>query len=260
MNRWEKELVSDCVNDLITHGMTVKLIAKDGLTHAGGDCSGWFDDKTREIAIACKREDWIAVFAHEYCHFTQFKDGMFDGYDDDTLWDWLEGKDFPKEVLDHVVQEAKDLEADNERRTVALLEKYAIPIDLSDYAKKVNAYLLFYNTVRRYRKWSSVGYPRPYDVPEILARMEGEILEDFSDGPQWNWFHDLVREHCYDGNVTTERILRADENRLVGKSYLHVVGRQGRNLVHLLRASLRRFEGLVRKHACCGASTEVRKD
>jgi len=202
MNPWEKSLLADCVEDMLAHGVNVKLRPDKGLFHAGGDCSGWFDHKTnyggKEIVVACGREDWVEVFAHEYCHFTQWKDGMFDEFDDNTLWDWLEGKDFPDEVIDLVIQESKNLEADNERRTVVLLERYAIPVDLGHYAKKVNAYLLFYNTVRRDRKWSSKDYPRPYDVAEILEKMSGEILDDFTDGPQWDWFHDLVRKYCYD--------------------------------------------------------------
>lgn len=202
MNSWEKELLSDCLKELLEAGVQVELRPEAGIFHAGGECSGWYEDGSdgskRALVVSCGRPDWIEVFAHEYCHFTQDKDGMFAELDEDKLWEWLEGKELSEEELDRAVSESRELEADNERRTVELLKKYAVPVDLDHYARKCNAYILFYNTVRRDRKWSSEGKPRPYDVPEILEKMEGKILDDFTDGPEWDWFHDLVREYCYE--------------------------------------------------------------
>jgi hypothetical protein len=203
MNNWEKELLGDCVSELIAGGVRVELVAAESINDGAGECSGWYDNDTsdgkKELRVSCGREDWIEVFAHEYCHFTQDKDGMFENLDENRLWEWLKKeKEFPEEEVAEFIKSSRELEADNERRTVALFEKYAIPVDIAHYSKKCNAYILFYNTVGRDRKWSGDGKPKPYDVPEILARMSNEILDDFTDGSQWDWFHDLIREYCHE--------------------------------------------------------------
>lgn len=200
----EREFLGHCVKELLAKGVHVELSPEDTVVYDGAPCSGWYDDgkasknsTRRELVVATGRPDWIHVFAHEYCHFTQDEDGMFDDLTEDVFWDWLSGKVElePEETDKHVIA-SRELEADCERRTIALLEEFSIPFDRAEYAKKANAYILFYNTIRRDRKWASKA--KPYDCLEILARMEDEILDDFTDGPQWDWFHDLVREHCYD--------------------------------------------------------------
>lgn len=202
----DKEFITEAILHLLAHGVRVDLRPAKSIWHAGGECSGWYDDgkaydhsetSKKELVVACGREDWLHVFAHEYCHFTQDLDGMFTELDEKEFWKWLEGKRemTPEEVQSYMIS-SRELEADNERRTMAMIEKYSLSIDRSAYARKCNAYILFYNTVARDRKWSDKQ--KPYDTPEILAKMEGEILDDFTDGPQWDWFHDLVRKHCYD--------------------------------------------------------------
>jgi hypothetical protein len=206
MYKCDKEFLVDAITHLLGKGVHIELRPTKSIYHAGGECSGWYDDGKagvsdepgrREIIVSCGREDWLGVFAHEYCHFTQDEDGMFETLDENEFWNWLEGKRemTPEEVQSYMIS-SRELEADNERRTMAMIEKYGLSIEQAGYAKKANSYCLFYNTVARDRKWSDKQ--KPYDCPEILAKMEGEILDDFTDGPQWDWFHDLVRKHCYD--------------------------------------------------------------
>lgn len=203
MYKCDKEFLADAITHLISRGVHIELRPTKSIYHAGGECSGWYDDENKkeggrkELFVACGREDWLQIFTHEYCHFTQDEDGMFKDFDEDEFWKWLEGKRemTPEEVQSYMIA-SRELEADNERRTMAMIEKYGLSIEQAGYAKRANSYCLFYNTVARDRKWCDKA--KPYDCPEILAKMEGEILDDFTDGPQWDWFHDLVRKHCYE--------------------------------------------------------------
>lgn len=201
----DKEFVMKAILHLLSEGVKVDLRPESSIYHAGGECSGWYDDGkafkdsekgTRELVVACGREDWLGVFTHEYCHFTQDLDGMFSDLDENEFWDWLECKrEMTPEEVESYMKASRELEADNERRTIEKIKEYHLSIDIDEYARKANAYCLFYNTVARDRKWCDKA--KPYDVPEILEKMEGHILEDFEDGPHLDWFHELVRKYCF---------------------------------------------------------------
>jgi hypothetical protein len=59
---------------------------------------------------------------------------------------------------------------DNEKRTVKLIKKWKLPIDLNDYIKKANAYIQFYNWMRYSKRWSSPGNA-PYSNKAIYEAM-----------------------------------------------------------------------------------------
>jgi hypothetical protein len=143
-------------------------------------CGGFFDDgsdpKIRKatLAFAQGRPDYLELLVHEYCHMTQWKEQI-------PLWEpstkgmtimdeWLSGVDYPEDVIEEAISISRDLELDNERRSVEMMKKWDLPIDTVLYTKKCNAYILFYNWIKISRKWSDPKNP-PYNNPVILSAM-----------------------------------------------------------------------------------------
>jgi hypothetical protein len=98
---------------------------------------------------------------------------------------WLAGVDV-KDIEKHIGH-SRDLELDNEKRSVEMIKKWNLPIDVSVYTKKSNAYVLFYNYMLHSRKWSKPSNS-PYTNENILAAMSdkfdmeyGELKEDIKE-------------------------------------------------------------------------------
>jgi len=180
-------------------GVTVKVFDQNTVTHSdGAQCSGWFDPSAKEMVVATGRDFWLEIFAHEYCHYTQWKDGTLkeESYDSENcMWEWLAGEDFTYEDVEFSVRQAQMIEADNERRTVEYIKKFGLPIDVEQYIQKSNAYVMFYDVVLKTRRWS--GEKPVYSVPEIYNQFPSDAImsdDEFRECP--DWFLDLVVERC----------------------------------------------------------------
>jgi hypothetical protein len=145
-------------------------------------CGGYFDDGSDSgkpvLAFAQGREDFIELMVHEYCHMTQWLDGI-------ELWDicsdsmsiideWLSGKDHPDKLVECAINNSRDLELDNEKRAVKIFKEWSIPVDLELYTKKANAYVNFYNYMKTTRKWSDPGNS-PYTNKNIMEAMSSKF-------------------------------------------------------------------------------------
>jgi hypothetical protein len=146
-------------------------------------CGGYFDDGTDgkyvtnpTLAYAKGCDSAPELLVHEYCHMTQWLDGM-------SLWrkandslglvdDWLAGKEVDN--IEEHLNNARDLELDNEKRSVEMIKKWNLPIDVDLYTKKANAYVQFYNYMKESRRWSTPGRS-PYSVPEVLEVMSDKF-------------------------------------------------------------------------------------
>ena len=75
--------------EMLKDGVAVKLYPGKSITdpNDGLSCSGWFDPGEKELVCATGQEDWLEVYAHEYCHYTQWKDGRMDLTEEDEIWD-----------------------------------------------------------------------------------------------------------------------------------------------------------------------------
>jgi hypothetical protein len=138
-------------------------------------CSGYFDDTTDKkptLVVSMNRKDWIEILVHEYCHLTQWSEGI-------DLWgkageslaiieEWLGGNEVKD--IDYHLGIARDLELDNERRTAKLLKAWDLGIDIEHYIRKANAYVQFYNYMYKTRKWCSPKNS-PYTNERLIAQM-----------------------------------------------------------------------------------------
>ena len=143
-------------------------------------CSGYFDEEGRVLAVAMKRPDALGILVHEFCHLMQYLEytrGRFRRWSTATmalgkLDTWLSGK--PVTNLKRAIGYARDLELDNEKRTVAMIQKWDLPVDVDDYIKKANAYILFYNWMHETRKWTTPPNT-PYGNRKVYESMSNKF-------------------------------------------------------------------------------------
>ena len=149
--------------------------------------AGFFQGHTEpELAVATKKteDQWFPVLVHEYAHYTQWieKSPEWVAYtslneQEDPLTLWLDKeKEMTPEELDHLFKVLIALEKDAEERTINLMKSEDLQVDLPTYIKGARAYLLFYQFVRKHRRWYKPGN-EPYKTPQIYNHMP-EHLND----------------------------------------------------------------------------------
>jgi hypothetical protein len=167
----EKELIKfikgECkkynINFILKNTKTVKFT--DGFR-----CSGYFDEKN--LVVAKNRPDYIQILVHEYCHLTQWREQI-------PLWkdcvkscakldEWLSGNSVVG--IEKHVANCRDLELDNEKRSVALIKEFELPIDVESYTRKANSYVHFYNYMLMSRRWCSTKNS-PYTNKRLIESM-----------------------------------------------------------------------------------------
>lgn len=125
------------------------------------ECVGSFDDSTRKLTVL-NNENFLDVLVHEYSHYIQYKEKhpsftVFSKQEvDATLLteQWLS----KKIKYDANVKKAFALirrnEYECERLAVKLIRKYSLPINIENYTKSANRYILFYHCVEESRIWN----------------------------------------------------------------------------------------------------------
>lgn len=135
-------------------------------------CSGWFDEENKELVVAINRPDWIEILAHEYSHLTQWVEQIPIWKEAEKslgkVWEWLDGKNCRN--IDKHISVARDMELDNEKRSVKVIKDFKLNVDLDQYIKKANAYVQFYNWIKITRRWS-LPTNSPYKNERLKSAM-----------------------------------------------------------------------------------------
>jgi len=172
-----KEFVNHVERQCKEHGVELELSDRSYLDLSDQiKCGGYFDSDIPKLACAKGNKNFKELFVHEYCHMTQWLEKL-------PLWDesiesinlidrWIEKKEI-KNIKNHI-RLAKELELDNEKRVVETIRKWKLDIDIEQYTKKANAYVLFYLYLQESRKWSVPGNS-PYENKRILEHMSDKF-------------------------------------------------------------------------------------
>jgi len=143
--------------------------------------AGYFDEANRILVVAMKRRDSLGILVHEYCHLTQWAeqaDVWMEGADSyEKMNNWLDGKNYD-DIEEHIAK-ARDIELDNEKRTVKMIKDYGLGIDHRAYTKKANAYIQFFNYIPSTRKWCKPSNS-PYKNRRIIAAMPDKFSMDYT--------------------------------------------------------------------------------
>lgn len=147
------------------------------------DVSGYFSDVDNEIVVGLN-DSWIEVLVHEFCHYQQYQEDCscwvnLDcsvGNSIDLMWRWMDREiELKEKEIKLIFKRVQSMELDCERRTVKMIKKYKLPIDLDNYIREANLYMYFYNYAARNRQWfpKHVGpnsFKRLYEyMPKDLA-------------------------------------------------------------------------------------------
>lgn len=161
------------------HGIELQVDLSERIDINGWKVSGVFleKDNPRKLGIAIGKpfEKWFAVFLHETSHMDQ-------AIENASVWanysalqldfdNYLIGEPPPSEMVaafENAVDVTVLMEADCEQRSLSKIKKYELPLDAKTYCKGANAYLLYYQWLKKRYLWYKTA---PYDIPEILEKM-----------------------------------------------------------------------------------------
>ena len=161
---------------------SVSVDVSDGPTQGNGcfeESTGDDMRGTLTCAVGKPLEEWLPTFVHETCHKDQFieqtdvwLDGIYGSYESMDFIDlWIRGLvELSATQKDRYFKASILVELDCEIRAVAKIEKYNLPINVTEYIQRANAYVLFYQVMRRTRKWYTIG-KEPYAVESVWTKM-----------------------------------------------------------------------------------------
>jgi hypothetical protein len=201
LERFIQEKVLELVKDGIGVNFHNKRVIKDPDI---GVCSGFFDGESKSLQVAVKRpqSEWIPIFIHEYSHYRQWKENCREWRNSDKIWDkinlwsWLaEDEEYTPTQLKKCKLITQQLEQDCDKRAVALIDEFGLPINRDLYIQSSNAYILFYNICVDQRKWYKKS---PYSDSRINSQMPKKFIGEKAFNKVPTKFNNLVIKEFLD--------------------------------------------------------------
>ena len=149
-----------------------------------GRCSGFFEQSIPELRVAMQNDVWLSILVHEYCHVRQWieKDPIWIKNIEDKSYEEWERMSQGEEIdVEYHLSNIRELELNNERRSVALIKELDLPIDVRDYTKKANSYIMFYNYMKISKRWCK--FP-PYKNKRIMEAMPDTFSLNYTKLPK----------------------------------------------------------------------------
>jgi hypothetical protein len=191
-----KPFINEIKKTARENGVKVILSPKRFLdVETGSPCNGYFDNTDQPIlAVACGQpwQKWLPVLLHESSHMDQWleKDPVFNtdigngsSVEHDALnliLMWCDNLiELSEYQLDTYINKLIAVELDCEKRTAQKILDYEIPLDITDYIKRANAYIYFYAMMKFTRKWYQIDN-EPYAAKEILNQMPSHFYNDYT--------------------------------------------------------------------------------
>lgn len=161
--------------------LEIRLIFGKMATYNGDVVSsGFFDNPEMNndlkspfivIGIDKKESAWLEILLHEFCHYLQWKrkTNVWNKYT--KKYKKYDGGKETKKMLKSVVS----MESECEKMTITLAKKLKYNLSAKSYAKKANAYLVFYQIYKDKKKW----YKKPpFEQKSIISQMPDTIIKD----------------------------------------------------------------------------------
>ena len=161
-------------NDLAERDCSLVIGKGKQLNCDGFRVDGYFSESAREIRVARGCTQWLGTLAHEYAHFRQWVDGdksyLRSGKATQMIDKWFAGKEYAERDLTRAFQVVRTMERDAERRSVEMITKYNLPVNLDLYIKRANCYIYAHFIMERYRKFWAFKRD-PFYSRKVLAIM-----------------------------------------------------------------------------------------
>ena len=191
------------------NGISVDLVDSE-LIYPTGETSpvaGFFCAEERRLCVATRRSfcSWFPIFVHESCHMQQYLEnceswsnldiGIVNTDACGLLFDWLEHRiELHANDVAAYCRAVQMLELDCEKRSVRNILDWQLTVDLDEYVRGANAYVMFYNYVRKHRKWTKEK--SVYD-PILACNFEPKFYADHEYHNMPHWYEDAVTKHCF---------------------------------------------------------------
>lgn len=177
-----------------TNGVKLRLVPRPDVRFTRKiRVTGWFSHVKPELVCAIGGQHWIETLVHEYAHMTQWLDSQktpdqcpiwsknveMMGHDDWVV-KWVHGETV--EHIDSYIELVRDLELDNEKRTVQLITEWGLDtiIDVPHYIKAANAYILWHNWLKTSRTWLKPGNKNLVYNSDVLNMMSTQFDMDYN--------------------------------------------------------------------------------
>ncbi len=193
-NNWLK-LIGYCLSELSKYDVKVIFTQQPyiKMESEGISVRGYWDDSNKQnvklyCTISDNETDWVPIFAHEFNHFIQWKKKLKvwrnanNVYETD-MYNIMHNKHISSRRLIRCLNTTRDLELDCEKRTVKLLCKYKVPINIKEYIRTANIYIHFYNYAKIYRSWFPNNNP-PYDNYKIRRSTSTSFYPTYNSIPE----------------------------------------------------------------------------
>lgn len=199
-NYYIRYAIGDIIKKLAKNNISVVLSNKRRVEIAEVNnmkVHGYFDETNRRVVVAtyCKELDWLLILLHEYSHVCQFLENIDiwskSSKVDYKIDDWLSGTDYTKKEIKEAFNKLVKVELDCEKRTVNLIKRYSLNVNIEKEIQRMNSYLYFYEICRRIRKWYKKA---PYDIFKIVNIMPYTFQKNYNKLPMQ--YEKLVRKHC----------------------------------------------------------------
>jgi len=194
------------------YGVKIDLRYSNKVMANGLRCSGFFDSTSKTFVCGVKKplSVWLPIYVHEYCHFLQWRDGSvyfdprYPRYCESTVDDWLAGNSFSKTKIFNSIEASKECELDCEKRVVKLIKKFNLPMDVDNYIKRANVYVMFYNYVMIRRKWVPKGKPMPYNIKKLRELFPPRFLKSYESIPM-KYLQELDKEYGTESKILIKK-------------------------------------------------------
>lgn len=87
---------------------------------------------------------------------------------------WFAGKEYAERDLSRAFRIVRTMERDAERRSVELIQKYELPVNLDLYIKRANCYIYAHFIMERHRKFWAFKQD-PFYSRKVLAIMPNDF-------------------------------------------------------------------------------------
>ena len=200
MNENDKNFVGYAIAECVKKGVSVYFKNKDFVWTDNTKCSGFFDENNKIIVVATKKsqKNFFPIFVHEFCHFQQWseEDPVFLDTSnnielDSDMWNWLEGEKVPMSRVRKSILAYQKLELDCEKRVIQKIKDFGLSIEMNNYIKMANVYVLFYSLLLKTRKWY---YKPPYNSSKLLKIIPNEFITSFEIPEK---FEKIAYKECY---------------------------------------------------------------
>ncbi len=174
MLKAQRHFVDKVRDHMAEHGCRIIFGRGKELNCGGYRAAGYFSDNDLELRVARKNTLWFEVLIHEYCHFLQWieKSPVYRKSDKSNaiIDNWFNGKQYSSRIIDKAFDCVREMERDCEMRSIKLIKKHDLPINVDRYTRMANCYIYVHYFMREYRKF----WPFEQELmksPAVLSQM-----------------------------------------------------------------------------------------